>query len=262
MISLSGSLRPTASASVDRSADRGRVLSPRHLDRPGDRLVSAVLCLGLDACAAASRSAAARTWATRPFELGAFRLTERSGRAMTDADLADRVWVASFIFTHCPLSCPRITSVMKGLQARLAGTDVQLVSISVDPERDTPEVLADYARKFGADPDRWWFLTGPKADVERLIVERFKLGLATGDRRASCRPGPRRSRTATGWRWSIAATGSSATSTRTTREASTRWSPRPGPRDRRVRGVGPPAAGRQRDPQRHLRRAAARWAGG
>ena len=73
-------------------------------------------------------------------ELGGFRLTERSGRAITDADLAGRVWVASFIFTHCPLSCPRITSVMKGLQAKLAGTKVQLVSISVDPDRDTPEV--------------------------------------------------------------------------------------------------------------------------
>ena len=65
---------------------------------------------------------------------------------MTEADLAERVWIASFIFTRCPLSCPRITTVMKGLQERLAGTDVQLVSLSVDPEHDTPEVLADYAR--------------------------------------------------------------------------------------------------------------------
>ncbi len=102
-----------------------------------------------------------------------------SGRAVTDADLADRVWVASFIFTRCPLSCPRITSVMKGLQGKLAGTGVQLVSLSVDPEHDTPEVLAEYARAVRADPDRWWFLTGPKVDVERLIVERFKLGLET-----------------------------------------------------------------------------------
>jgi protein SCO1/2 len=113
------------------------------------------------------------------FELNPFRLTERSGRTIGDADLADRVWVASFIFTHCPLSCPRITSVMKGLQAKLAGTRVQLVSISVDPDRDTPGALTEYARTFGADADRWWFLTGAKDDLTRLITGGFKLGLST-----------------------------------------------------------------------------------
>src|SRR5262249_26888082 len=63
--------------------------------------------------------------------LGPFRLEERSGRIITAEDLADRVVIASFIFTRCPLSCPRITGVMKGLQSRLAGTDVLLVSFSV-----------------------------------------------------------------------------------------------------------------------------------
>lgn len=115
----------------------------------------------------------------RPFSLGSFRLIERSGRMVSDADLADRVWVASFIFTHCPLSCPKITSVMKSLQPRFEGTGVKLVSISVDPTRDTPEVLADYAGRFGADPERWWFLTGPENEVNRLITERFKLGVRT-----------------------------------------------------------------------------------
>jgi protein SCO1/2/putative membrane protein len=66
---------------------------------------------------------------------------------------------------------------MKGLQAKLADTPVQLVSLSVDPERDTPEVLANYARSFSADPERWWFLTGPKAEVRSLIIDRFKLGM-------------------------------------------------------------------------------------
>jgi protein SCO1/2 len=111
------------------------------------------------------------------FPVGTFRLTERSGRTVTDADLADRVWVASFIFTRCPLSCPRISSVMKGLQPKLAGTSVRLVSVTVDPEHDTPEVLAEYAKRFDADPDRWWFLTGPKDAIVTLVTERFKLGL-------------------------------------------------------------------------------------
>jgi protein SCO1 len=142
-------------------------------------LASAGLCLG----AAALRPPAPRAGQDlgTAFPLGTFRLTERSGRTVTDADLADRVWIASFIFTHCPLSCPRITSVMKGIQGRLDDSGVQLVSVSVDPERDTPEVLASYAKKFSADPDRWWFLTGPKDAIERLVVDRFKLGLATAD---------------------------------------------------------------------------------
>ena len=111
--------------------------------------------------------------------LGPFRLTERSGKAVTEADLADRVWITSFIFTHCPLSCPRITSVMKGLQEKLKDSSALLVSISVDPERDTPEVLSAYAKKFSADPDRWWFLTGSKPEIDALIVDKFKLALST-----------------------------------------------------------------------------------
>src|SRR5262249_7403160 len=94
--------------------------------------------------------------------LGPFQLVERSGRTVTDADLADRVWIASFIFTRCPLSCPRITNVMKSLQGLLEGSQVLLVSLSVDPDHDSPRVLGDYARRFGAEPDRWWFLTGSR----------------------------------------------------------------------------------------------------
>jgi protein SCO1 len=120
---------------------------------------------------------AAEDLGDQAFPLGSFRLVERSGRAVTERDLADRVWIASFIFTRCPLSCPRISSVMKGLQEKLAGTSVRLVSLSVDPEHDTPAVLADYARRFHADPDRWWFLTGTKADVLDLVSGRFKLPL-------------------------------------------------------------------------------------
>ena len=74
-----------------------------------------------------------------------------------------RVWIASFIFTHCPLSCPRITTIMKGLQEKLERQPALLVSLSVDPEHDTPEVLADLRPPYEAEPDRWWFLTGPKS---------------------------------------------------------------------------------------------------
>jgi len=112
------------------------------------------------------------------FPLGEFQLVERSGRSVTQADLAGRVWIAAFIFTRCPLSCPRISSVMKDLQTRLAKSNVVLVSTSVDPDYDTPAVLSSYADRFGASPDRWWFLTGSRSSIHDLVQNRFKLSLA------------------------------------------------------------------------------------
>jgi protein SCO1/2/putative membrane protein len=109
--------------------------------------------------------------------LGAFQLVERSGRPVTEADLSDRVGIVSFIFTRCPLQCPKITSIMKSLEGKLAGTDVLLVSLSVDPEHDTPEVLDDYAKRFEADPRRWWFVTGDREKIYDLIQTRFKLSV-------------------------------------------------------------------------------------
>lgn len=154
--------------------------------RLGNAIVLGTVLASLGVCLAAVRpfpapSRAGQNLGDRGFPLGPFRLVERSGRVVTDADLADRVWVASFVFTRCPLSCPRISSLMKGLQDKFAGTGVRLVSISVDPGHDTPEVLADYARRFGAKADRWWFLTGPKSDVLALITGRFKLGVQSTD---------------------------------------------------------------------------------
>jgi protein SCO1/2/putative membrane protein len=107
--------------------------------------------------------------------LGPFRLTDQSGRTVDDARLADRAWVAAFIFTRCPSSCPRISAVMKGLQDRLAGSSVLLASLTVDPDHDTPAVLDRYGRGLGALPGRWFFLTGPRDDIYRLILEGFRV---------------------------------------------------------------------------------------
>jgi protein SCO1 len=142
--------------------------------------LSAVLCLVAVNRAAPSVPRAAHDLGTAAPELGTFRLEERSGRAITEIDLADRVAIASFIFTRCPLSCPRISGVMKGLQVELAGTKVLLLSVSVEPEHDTPAVLSEYANRFGAMPDRWWFLTGPRATIHDLIRDRLKLTLTEG----------------------------------------------------------------------------------
>ena len=112
------------------------------------------------------------------YALGSYKLTERSGRQVTEADLADDVWVAAFIFTRCPSSCPRISAKMKGLQAPILAAGAKLVSISVDPKYDTPEVLATYAKGLGADPNGWWFLTGDRDSIYDLILQRFHLSVA------------------------------------------------------------------------------------
>jgi protein SCO1/2 len=103
-----------------------------------------------------------------------FTLTERSGKNITNHDLAGKIWVADFIYTTCPGPCPIITASMAKLQDAVAHDPrVQLVSFTVDPQTDTPAVLAAYADKFGADPYRWWFLTGPEKPLYELIQNGF-----------------------------------------------------------------------------------------
>jgi protein SCO1 len=110
-----------------------------------------------------------------------FSLTERSGRSVGRSDLLGRVSVVDFIFTSCSAQCPAVTAQMAKLQpyALPRWPEVRLVSITVDPERDTPEVLADYARSYAADPQRWWFLTGPRTALDELIRNGFKVAGAS-----------------------------------------------------------------------------------
>jgi cytochrome oxidase Cu insertion factor (SCO1/SenC/PrrC family) len=106
-----------------------------------------------------------------------FRLLERSGQLFGLSDLRGKVWVANLFFTHCTDTCPLKTAEMAQLQVAFASEpDFRLVSISVDPERDTPQVLARYAEQNGAGPERWLFLTGHKETIHRLAREGFKLG--------------------------------------------------------------------------------------
>jgi protein SCO1 len=107
-----------------------------------------------------------------------FELTERSGRTVTLNDLSGRVWVGDFIFTRCSGPCPVLTSRMAMLQKEFTDEeDVRFVSFSVDPEYDSPEVLSRYAEAYGADPERWLFLTGRTENVRRLILGGFKLAM-------------------------------------------------------------------------------------
>src|SRR5437870_5729932 len=107
-----------------------------------------------------------------------FALIERSGQSVTRADLLGKVWIASIIFTRCVEECPLVSNHMARLQATFATEpDIRLVSITVDPAYDTPEVLTRYAQSFAAQPQRWLFLTGDKAMIYRLVREGFRLGL-------------------------------------------------------------------------------------
>lgn len=109
-----------------------------------------------------------------PRQLVAFSLTERSGRTVTQAELAGKFLVVNFVFTGCSLSCRVVNDRMAEIQQLVAkAPDVQLVSLTVDPRSDTPAALSRFAAGYRADADRWLFLTGDKADVYRLIETSF-----------------------------------------------------------------------------------------
>ncbi|MCB1022258.1 MAG: SCO family protein [Acidobacteria bacterium] len=120
----------------------------------------------------------------------AFELTERSGRTVSSSELAGKVWVADFIFTTCAGPCPLMSTHMASLQRALDGRDVELVSFTVDPERDTPEVLSAYAKRYKADPERWLFLTGEKQALYDMIKKGFLLAVDDGSLTQGDTPGP------------------------------------------------------------------------
>ncbi len=112
------------------------------------------------------------------FSLPEFSLVDQRGTPTTRRDLLGRVLVVDFIFTSCPTICPRLTERMALLAKRLEGhRDVLFVSITVDPENDSPEKLAAYGAKYGADPDRWRFLTGEPKHVEETVLHGFKMAV-------------------------------------------------------------------------------------
>lgn len=110
-------------------------------------------------------------------KIGAFELRDQSGKTFSNADLRGKVWVAAFMFTRCPTVCPRMMRTMKKLQeqAKADGVPLTLVSFSVDPENDTPEVLRAFAKKYDVDLATWSFLTGDYETVKRTSEESFKM---------------------------------------------------------------------------------------
>lgn len=107
-----------------------------------------------------------------------FALTDETEQSVTRQALSGQVWIADFIFTRCAGQCPMMSSQMAKLQERFHDvSDLRLVSFTVDPAHDTPEVLAAYARHYGAVSPRWRFLTGDRETLWALARDGFKLGV-------------------------------------------------------------------------------------
>lgn len=105
-----------------------------------------------------------------------FILTNQSGQTITLTNLIGQIWVADIIFTRCPGPCPRMTKQMQSLQDALPfNRPVKLVTLTSNPEFDTPDVLLRYADRFGADARRWLFLTGAKSQIASLAIDGLKL---------------------------------------------------------------------------------------
>ncbi len=113
-------------------------------------------------------------------QLQNFELTNQEGKRVSLAkNYLGTVMVVNFVFTSCPVTCPLLSAQMKKIQERVrrARGGIQLLSISVDPETDTPAVLKKYATRYGADPIVWSFLTGPLEQIQDVVVKSFKVAL-------------------------------------------------------------------------------------
>ena len=107
-----------------------------------------------------------------------FALVSEQGKTVSRADYAGSVWIADFVFTRCGGSCPILSAKMAALSERTRDVpSIRYVSFGVDPEHDTPEVLAEYGRKLVADPARWSFLHGTRPVVRALIKDGFRLAI-------------------------------------------------------------------------------------
>jgi protein SCO1/2 len=115
-------------------------------------------------------------------DLPRFSLIDENAKPVTRDDLLGRVWIADFVFTACADACPRLQMKMKSLQERLIplqqGGNISLLSISVDPERDTPDKLREYAQIYGQRKGQWRYLTGQQREVEKTVVQGFHTAMA------------------------------------------------------------------------------------
>lgn len=149
----------------------------------GKTLLLAGALLAWGALAGCERERVSTEQTQRPIELSQvpeFSLLDQAGKTFGSADLAGKVYLATFMFTRCPSVCPRVTTRMKEVDAAVqqAGLSLEFVSISVDPEYDTPVALAAYAKKHEVEPSRFHFLTGDYQQIAKTAEDGFKIGVS------------------------------------------------------------------------------------
>ena len=110
-------------------------------------------------------------------KLTEFTLTERSGDEFDSRSLEGKVWVASFFYASCPHTCLRLNESVQKLEQDFGKQGVMFLSITCDPDRDTPEALKDYADRLGADDEQWLFLTGDMDYIKRIGQDMFSAGV-------------------------------------------------------------------------------------
>jgi cytochrome oxidase Cu insertion factor (SCO1/SenC/PrrC family) len=116
-----------------------------------------------------------RALASGPLE--DFELTDQDGKKFDSRSLHGKVWVASFFFTNCSGSCWRLNQALAAIQEANPTSQVRYISITCDPDNDTPQALAKYAKAFQADFARWTFLTGDFKKIQRIATDFFRVGL-------------------------------------------------------------------------------------
>lgn len=110
-----------------------------------------------------------------------FSFTDQNGKTIDNSTFKDKVYVAEFFFTTCPTICPIMTENMKKIQDEFAGNPkVGIASFSIDPERDTPAILKEYAKNKGITKPQWHLLTGEKEEIFKLANEGFNLYVGEG----------------------------------------------------------------------------------
>lgn len=145
-----------------------------------------LLCMVVVVCGTACSNRADQL--DRFGEVPGFTLTDQHGEPFdADATLRGEVWIAEFMFTTCQAACPLMNTRMNAIQDELESEGIRIVSFTVDPETDTPEVLNEYAQRYHASGGVWHFLTGMQGELNYLCSEVFKLGFVDGSLEHSSR---------------------------------------------------------------------------
>ncbi len=111
-----------------------------------------------------------------------FEFINQLGEAVSDKDIAGKIWVANYIFTSCPTICPQMTRNLQPVHDYYRNDiEVQMLSFTVDPKRDQPERLKKFAERYNVQHEKWYFLTGEKKALYRLARKGFYLSATEGD---------------------------------------------------------------------------------